>query len=434
MPRSVKLNRELLAQLAGMQFEGERDLYKVLGYERILDFQKFYSRYKRQDIASRIVDAPAAGTWRKPPSLRSESQEFLDAWDEMSKRLKVWRMFERADRLSGIGHYGIIFIGVKGNNQLSQPLRQVTDEKSIIYLSAFSEGAADITEIEDNPSNPRFGLPKFYRIKNEVAGRHNISRTLEQVHHSRVIHIAENVLDNEIYGTPRLQPIYNLLHDLEKVVGGSAEMFWLNARQGMQVDIDPETELKQEDADKLEEEVEEYMHQLRRFMRTRGVNIKDLGGEVHDPDGTFQMLMSLVAGTVGIPKRILIGSEQGEMASTQDRANWSEKIQERRNVHAEPNILGAFIERMQSVGALPEADYEVDWPDLLAASQDERSIIARRYSQAMKAFFEVYGRPPLTLEEVRKHYFEMSPATTERLDDEGKPGRTDTDDTEPEDV
>lgn len=421
MPQSTLLNRDLLAALAGIQFEGERDLYKILGYDRTLSYDKLRAKYERQDIASRIVDMPASATWRKAPTVKSSNKEFVRKFDFMVNRLKLWRMFERADRLSGIGQYGVILIGVKGNNNLSSPLPNVSDERDILYLSAFSQGTSEILELEESPSNPRFGLPKFYRLKNNLEGSRSITRTLDRVHHSRVIHIAENVLDNEIYGTPRLKPVYNLLTDLEKVVGGSAEMFWLNARQGMQVDIDKDAQLHEDDAKKLEEEIEEFHHQLRRAIRTRGVKINDLGGKVHSPGDTFEMLMSLIAGTVGIPKRILLGSEQGELASTQDRANWSEKVQERRNVHAQPNILDAFIEKMQFIGALPQNDYEVEWPDLLASSQDEKSIIARRYGQAHKSFFEIYGEPLLTREEAAKQYFEMqAPKSESNDDDEGK--------------
>ena len=51
------------------------------------------------------------------------------------------------------------------------------------------------------------------------------------VHASRVIHVAEDILDDEVYGIPRLEPLYNYLDDLLKVVGGSAEMFWLDAKR-----------------------------------------------------------------------------------------------------------------------------------------------------------------------------------------------------------
>ena len=55
------------------------------------------------------------------------------------------------------------------------------------------------------------------------------SRTLPRkvgfVHASRVLHVAEDCLDDDVYGIPRLKPVFDRLDDLLKVVGGSAEFF-----------------------------------------------------------------------------------------------------------------------------------------------------------------------------------------------------------------
>lgn len=74
------------------------------------------------------------------------------------------------------------------------------------------------------------------------------------------------------------------------------------------------------------------------------------------------MIMALVSGTTGIPRRILVGSEAGQLASEQDRANWAERIQERRALFANPSILDPTVMLLQTVGLVPEGDFEWDWP------------------------------------------------------------------------
>lgn len=74
------------------------------------------------------------------------------------------------------------------------------------------------------------------------------------------------------------------------------------------------------------------------------------------------MIIALISGTTGIPQRILIGSEAGQLASEQDRANWAERIEERRALYAEPNILEPLVDVFQDVGLLSKGDIEFVWP------------------------------------------------------------------------
>src|SRR5690606_26347609 len=87
------------------------------------------------------------------------------------------------------------------------------------------------------------------------------------VHHSRVVHIVDRPLQGQIESEPRLAQVYNLLEDLAKIAGGSAELFWITSNRGMQVDVDEEMELEPDSANALSEELDEFHHGLRRFIR-----------------------------------------------------------------------------------------------------------------------------------------------------------------------
>ena len=81
---STLTDRMLLAQTAGMQFDGERDLYSVFGYAREVKPKQLLAKYNRQDIASRIVDAPPGATWSRPPTIKEEG-ELATAWNALVK-------------------------------------------------------------------------------------------------------------------------------------------------------------------------------------------------------------------------------------------------------------------------------------------------------------------------------------------------------------
>jgi hypothetical protein len=225
-----------------------------------------------------------------------------------------------------------------------------------------------------------------------------------EVHYTRIVHLAEDTLDSPMYGAPRLLSVFNLLDDLAKVVGGSAEAFWLIANRGMQADIDKEMELDASDAENLQVELEEYQHQLRRFIRTRGVKITELGSQAPAPKETFGMLIDLIAATTGIPQRILMGSEAGALASAQDRANWAERITERRDNFALPMVLRPFVDSLVNCGVLPEyTKLRVDWPEAFIQNPLEKSQTSAQQARSIVNLSRQAdgGFPLVTREEAR---------------------------------
>ncbi len=370
MASSSLLQRALLAFRAGLQFGGKRDLYDIYGYILQPTFVDYLGRYARQDIAGRIVDAPAQAVWRNPPEIKA-SLQFKTIWDKLVKKNSIWNNLERTDRLAGIGAYSTMLIGFDDAGSLETP---AIGAKEILYLQPYGQTSADVLELNGDQKSPRYNLPEMYMLKvadpTHVLGTPNAvakkgaSRKDVKVHYSRILHVAESILEDEIIGIPRLQRVLNLLDDLIKVVGGGSEMFWLNARQGLQMDIDKDMDLSVPDSKALAAEVEEFQHQLRRFIRTRGVTMKNLGTEVADPRGQFEVIIALVSGATGIPRRILLGSEAGQLASEQDRANWADRVDERRGSFAEPGILEPFIDKLFAAGILPQGSEDVEfvWP------------------------------------------------------------------------
>ena len=224
------LARSAIAQMAGMQFVNARDVDTNCGYNKDPQLDDYRAKYERRGIASTIVDAPAQTTWRKPPMITDGSEgksKFMREWGELRDRLKVYQYLERVDRLSGIGSYGVLLIGTK-DGRLGEPLERVGGPQDVIFLSTFSETYAQITSYVNETDNPRFGRPEMYDIdlSTDIAGLGRASIGKKPVHHSRIIHVAEGLLENEVFGEPRLQKIFNRLEDLDKVVGSSAEAWW----------------------------------------------------------------------------------------------------------------------------------------------------------------------------------------------------------------
>jgi hypothetical protein len=411
--RSAWWRRMIGVLSGGTTFDGARDLYKAFGYKQTPVFEDFLFKYVRQDIAKRVIDAPVKATWGDPPIIEADDP-FTLAWQDLTARIQVWHEMMRLDRLAGLGQYAVMIIGCNDGRPLSQPLIPATDGRvnpalrQITYLQSYSEKSTEVIEYDTNSQSPRFGLPSLYEIQPQDtdAGQlqtrttstsqrmRSVKRDPFQVHWSRVLHVADNTLENDVYGSSRLESVYNLLDDLIKVVGGSAETYWLTANRGLHIDVDKELDLKQDDAKDLTDEVTEYEHGLRRFIRTRGVKINNLGSDLADPWNNVDVIISLIASATGIPKRVLMGSEAGQLASTQDRANWAERISERQADFAQPVMLIPFIMRCIEMGVLPQpVSLQITWPEAFKMSPLERAQTAAQMARSAANLQKVLSEP-----------------------------------------
>lgn len=394
------LIRDQLSAFMGFSHEGQRDLFRQFGYKRELLFEDYVAVYRRNPIAARIIRAFPQATWKDCPQLsddenkESEDSPFEKAWQNFYEAMKLSFYFERADRMCGLGRYSVLLLGFQ-NGALESPLS--AGNNPLLYLSPYSERNSKIVKWELDEKNPRFGMPVIYQLQKGNpfnTGRPTAQSKSIRVHYSRVLHIAEMLDDDEVFGTPRLECSYNQLRDIEKVSGSSAETFWLNARQGLAFNADKDVRLSDGDIADMKIQAEEFEHQLRRNIAMRGVKTQVLNAMIADPSKNVDSLLDLIAGGQGMPKRILVGSERGELASSQDESNWSSRIDERRNGFATPTVLKPFITCMISTGNLPEpktADYTIIWPEIAAQSPGAKAEVALHRAQAIKAYASTPG-------------------------------------------
>lgn len=384
------LARASLASKAGITYGGDRKVFTILGYKLKLVTQDYRDRYKRNAIAARIVEAFPKATWRSGVEIIEDENPdsltlFEAAWEELEKRLNVVSILMRADILAGLGRYSVVLIGAEG--KLEEELPRMSGPEKILYLSPFAEQDVTIDRFITDSSESRFGLPELYKFK-RLSSTSNSQPRL--VHWTRVLHIADGILDEPLYGEPRLARCWNLLDDLEKVSGAGAEAYWLRAHQGFQLDVPPDVEMTESDMTDLQDEVDEYVHGMRRFMRTRGVELKPLGSDVSAFAGQVDAIITLIAGGIGIPKRILVGSERGQLASTQDRTNWHERVLDRQLQYASPQIISPLIDRFIEYGVLPQPlDYEIRWPVIQNLSEDQRADVANTLAGLNKRIGEI---------------------------------------------
>ncbi len=415
--QSVHLSRSKLAAQLGQSYGGDRDIYTALGYPKVLLYSHFAARYARQDVAGRVIDAYPDATWRLKPVIEEEGEieetKFQKAWNTLVKEKKVYHYLRRADRISGIGTYGVLFLGFDDMADRAAVPNPVQGAKQLLFLRPYTMDNAVVHTWEDDATNERFGLPKTYQlsIQDSPSGSATHFTSNIIVHHTRVLHLAEGLESNDIEGTPRLQRVYNRLQDLELIVGGSAEMFWRGAFPGLSFEANEDVDLDAQAMIDLQDEIQDYIHKLNRYMRLQGVTAKELSQDVADPKNHADVQLMLISGATGIPKRILVGSEMGELASSQDEKNWLSRVDERRTDYNEPMILRPFIDRLVAVGVLPEPktkEYTVNWPDLFAPSEKEMADLNKVKTDMLVAFANSQATGRFPFEKYLEMFLNMS--------------------------
>lgn len=401
-------NRVLhFGRLFGKNGTGTRDYYEVFGWSRKVGYDDFLEKYNRQDIARRIIRAPVEGCWADPPKVDGGTT-FNTAWDDIVSRSRLYYNIQRLDRLAGLGKYAVMVIGYDDSLALDQPVRKRRSDseapRQITYLQPYGEGSVQIKEWELEPTNPRFGLPKVYTINPGLvdaseAGTAPASamvpgRNTFDVHWTRLLHVAEDCLEDPSFGRSRLECVYNVLDDLLKVTGGAAESFWLTGNRGLHIDLDKEMDLEGEDEDALTAEVSEYVNQMTRVLRTRGVKVQELGTSTADPSNVFDVLLSLIAAATGIPKRVLLGTEAGQLSSQQDRANWATQIEARISDYAQPVVLLPFIVMQVRNGVLPVPEsLTITWPEAFKLNPLERGQTSAQIARSAANLVKVLTKP-----------------------------------------
>jgi len=394
-----------------------------------IDYKDMYDKF---GIAERVVNILPDETWGVNPEVYDEEKEnietpFEKAWKELNRGMDnsmfadeesspVWEVLKRVDQMSGIGRFGVVLLGLGIEGDLSQPLPGFKDEDlqnlygytfneakvpkkktELLYLRPLDESLVDVSVYESRRNNRRYGLPVEYNltlsdplISHEGIG-HDAGREV-RVHWSRVIHVADNLSSSEIYGKPRQQSVFHNLLDLRKLYGGSAEMYWQGAFPGLSFETHPQlgNTIKM-DAAAMKEQVQKYFDGLQRYLAMTGASAKTLSPQVVDPTSQIERHLDAICIKIGTPKRIFVGSERGELASSQDADSWDNRLKRRRLTYVNPRIIKPLIDRLIQAGVLPKpknGQYHIKWNDNRQPSPGERAVIAGQRMAAVSAYIQ----------------------------------------------
>jgi hypothetical protein len=410
LANSALMSREALIQK--MCDPSCRDLSKDCGYPLTFSAHDYLLQYQNNGLARRVVGAFADECWSVDPQLyeqeEPEDTPFETAWQELlDSDLAPWHYLHRADEVSGIGRFGVLLFGFDDGLAPNLPVPGIDPKtgkpngkggkRELLYQRVFDETQVKIRSWETDLRSPRYGRPVVYQLafmsltdQQVATGNDPPPSRWVDVHWTRVLHLADNT--SEVFGTPRMQPVLKRLLDTDKILSGSAEMYYKGAFPGISFEALPEAlvnaDLLDDEAEKkFKQELAKYEAGLSRYIALIGMTAKPIAPTLVAPTEFLIQHISQIATALAMPYRVFVGSEAAHLASTQDITTWNKRVARRQRLYLNPMVVRPYVQRLIDVGVLPKPEkFVIAWTDLNGLSDKDKADVALKRSQALMAY------------------------------------------------
>lgn len=399
------------------------DIYMDYGYPAELDFYNFWNMYRRFGVAKRIVNIYPDMGWKDLPMLGNDAlQKEIDG---LPKKLNFWNRLKAADKRQRVGRYSALFLRVRDGKKPEQPIvGKLNGVASLMEIMPLYESQIDPVEVDDNPMSETYGLPIMYQYRSDVGNRNPDVADTFNIHPSRLIILSEEADDGGIYGFSQLEAPYNSLMDLRKILGAGGEGFYKNAAQSIVFELQDASSAKanKELLDGFNENYDDFAkNRARRAMWSPNMKPHVLDSSLSEPKSFAEAVLFDIAAACDVPITILIGQLTGKLASDQDIKTLLSRTQSRR-VNWQTVMLSAVIDKFIEIGIFKAGSYEIEWPDAMAASDDEKLELAVKMADINHKQFTAGGEIPFAGNEIRNvagYEDEDLELPSEELDEEG---------------
>ena len=382
---------------------GTMDLMQATSYpltRMTQNYQLLTSLYRDNWIVQNIVATIPDDMIRKWYDVNTAAApDYIDELRKLETRTQLRKRLLTGmywGRLYG-GAVGVILI--KGHDDLSRPLDVGTIlPGSFLGLTILDRwtGVYPESTLVSDPSDPDFGLPEYYTIRDDENGNLAV-----RVHHSRVVRFIGRELPwleqvTEVYwGESELEAIYSEIVRRDNVAANIASLTF-------RANVDY---MEMEGLDMLLGVGNTEMQ--RRFWNTLaaqsviqsnfGTRIMNKGDQVHNSQYTFTGLpevydrvMMDVAGAARTPVTKLFGRSPAGLNATgeADMQNYYDYIDGLRETQLRPIIERLLpIMAMSAWGMIPD-DLQIDFPPMSTPNAVETADIADRKTSAVLATYQ----------------------------------------------
>lgn len=418
------MERERLS-FAGQGLDQKHDrIWCELGYKQTIEAEDYRFAYERHPAATAAVHRTLDKCWEKFPEIMQAGQDkkVVTPWEkDVNKLMRAsYPFIKDADRRNLVNRYSCLIIQFRDGKTWDQPvdkkIAQLKDKAIVRLIPAWEEQMKPSLWNMDATSD-EYGKPAMWQyysqrvIDDNEGGQPNMSQA---IHPDRVLVLAEGAMDGSIYsGIPLLRAGFNMLIDMQKSGGGSAEGFLKNASRQIHINYNGEKvtieslmrAVGAKDAEELLDMINGGVADLNEAIDaclvTMGGEAQVLSVAPADPQPTWEVSANSFCASIRKPFTIIFGQQTGRLASDEDKADDANTASQRR-VGFLDHVIKSFITKLQGFDIIaPMDEFDVEWPELLEPSPSDRATLFSTLATANKAIFESVGQSALTINELR---------------------------------
>ncbi len=400
--------------------------WREYGYPDVLNFDHFYWLYQRNGIAQGVIGQIIEKCWEENPEViqggEQDKSQDVKPWEKKVARIlkdaNFWHHFADADRMRMVGRYAAVLLQLKdASGDWSKP---VSGSPTILKMIPAWENELKPDSFDENVNSPTYGDVTMWSYKETgltVNGREGFKRELK-VHPDRVLLIGDYYC-----GESSLKAPYNDFVNLEKISGGSGESFLKNAARQVSIEYDKDVNLAKIAAahklpvDQLQSVFDSVVKNINRgvdaAIMVQGGQVKPLVAAVADPEPHYRVALQGVVASYRVPMKIVIGSQTGERASTEDSDAMNKRCQGRRVNVIDMDARRSIAQLIRIKVLPPVSEFTLIWTDLTAATKAQRLANAKVMADTNSANLGT-GEAPFTTQEIRTEGgFDPEPAEGE---------------------
>lgn len=397
--------------------EAKHNHYADFGFPTTLTFDQLYGMYLRNGLARAAVNKTVTKTWETNPWLLDHERDTGEAPKEsrIEKRIRehfadirMWARLADADRMAMVGGYSGAILRFRDNQRFSSPVDGSMRLEDLVGIIPAWAGQLKVQEWDTNELSETYGEPKMFEfVETPVEKKNNAPQRRVLIHPDRVVIWSH---DGTLNCDSLLEPGYNDLLTLEKIVGAGGEGFWKNAKSAPVFEADATADILSmakamglstpaEVYDKMDEQVEAWQKGFDNLLMLQGMEAKTLQVTLPSPEHFYSVALQSFAASIQMPFKILVGMQSGERSSTEDAREWALTNKSRRENSVVPNVM-SLVNRLERFGMLPDMDWYLDWADLTESSMAEKIGRAGKMADVNNRMADT-GRLVFSHEEIR---------------------------------
>lgn len=350
-----------------------------------LQFSDFYDKFDRNGIAEGAVEQTVLQTWEDYPTFGEDDDADNETDREAALRqklekLRFWQKIAETDRRGMVGAYSGLILRIADDLPFNAPVQRMNSGlDALVEVIPAWEGQLRVAAWFDDIKDENYGQPKMFQFNEANVGQNKLMNRAFDVHPDRVIIWSR---DGTVHGRSMLKSGFDDLMTMERIVGAGGEAFRRNAtgrpvletnkdikiddlRRGLGVTTDEEI------ADAMAKQIEDFSEGFDKFLMLQGMTAKTLDAKIDNPEHPFAIALQSFCASWPIPAKVLVGSQTGERASSEDNQIWKKTNNARRTNICKPNLM-EILDRLKRFGIIEDIEWIIQWSDLTESTMADK--------------------------------------------------------------